>query len=128
MKPRDSAKGNGTALFEISNRGGKALLGTFQAGDNFLLEHGFTLVWVGWEFDVPPGKELLRLYAPVATNNGQPIFGMVRSEWEGDKRVTTISLGDRDQIGYAVADPNYAENRLLVRDTVNGERRTIARE
>ncbi len=127
LKPRDSAKGNGTALFEISNRGGKALLGTFQAGDNFLLEHGFTLVWVGWEFDVPPGKELLRLYAPVATNNGQPIFRMVRSEWEGDKRVTTISLGDRAQIGYPVADPNYAENKLLVRDTINGERRTIAR-
>ena len=98
-----------------------------RPGDNFLLEHGFTLVWVGWEFDVPPGKELLRLYAPVATNNGQPIIGLVRSEWEGDKRVTTISLGDRAQIGYPVADPNYAENKLLVRDTINGERRTIAR-
>jgi len=131
VKPRDSAKGNGTALFEISNRGGEALLNVFQLGDNFLLDHGFTLVWVGWEFDVPPGppadKDLLRLYAPVATNNGQPILGLVRSEWEGDKRVTTISLGDRTQIGYPVADPNYSENKLLVRDSVNGERRTIAR-
>ncbi len=127
LKPRDSAKGNGTALFEISNRGGKGLLGTFQLGDNFLLEQGFTLVWVGWEFDVPAGKDLLRVYAPIATNNSQPILGLVRSEWEGDKRVTTISLGDRNQIGYAVADPNYAENRLLVLDSVNGERRTMAR-
>jgi hypothetical protein len=127
LKPRDSAKGNGTALFEISNRGGKGLLGTFQLADTFLLDHGFTLVWVGWEFDVPPSKDLLHLYAPVATNNGQPILGLVRSEWEGDKRVTTISLGDRNQIGYAVADPNFAENRMLVRDTVDGERRTIAR-
>src|SRR5580698_7421133 len=75
VKPRDSAKGNGTALFEISNRGGKGLAGTFQFGDNFLVENGFTLVWVGWEFDVPPGKNLLRLYAPVAANNGQPILG-----------------------------------------------------
>ena len=127
LKPRDSAKGNGTALFEISNRGGKSLLGTFQLGDNFLLEHGFTLVWVGWEFDVPPGPDLLRLYAPVATNNGRTILGLVRSEWEGDQRVTTIPLGDRSQIGYAVADPNYSQNRLLVRDSVNGERRTIER-
>jgi hypothetical protein len=131
LKPRDSAKGNGTALFEISNRGGKGLLNAFQLGDNFLLEQGFTLVWVGWEFDVPAsdasGRALLRLYAPVATNNGQPILGLVRSEWEGEKRVTTISLGDRSQIGYSVADPNYPENKLLVRDTVNGERRTIAR-
>ena len=63
----------------------------------------------------------------MATNNGQPIVGLVRSEWIGDKRVTTIPLGDRSQIGYAVADPNHPENRMLVRDTVNGERRTIAR-
>jgi hypothetical protein len=124
LKP---AKGNGTALFEISNRGGKGLLSVFQLGDNFLLEHGYTLVWVGWEFDVPPGKDLLHLYAPVATNNGQTIVGLVRSEWEGDKRVTTIPLGDRSQIGYAVADPDYPENKMLVRDAVNSERRTIPR-
>ena len=128
LKPRDSAKGNGTALVEISNRGGRGLLGTFDLGDDFLLDRGFTLVWVGWEFDVPPTKDLLRLYAPVATNNGQPIFGLVRSEWEGDKRVTTIPLGDRAQIGYAVADQNNPQNRMLVRDTVDGERRTIARD
>jgi hypothetical protein len=127
LKPRDSAKGNGTALVEISNRGGNSLLGVFQLGDHFLLEHGYTLVWIGWEFDIPPGKDLMHLYAPVATNNGQTITGLVRSEWEGDKRVTTIPLGDRTQIGYAVADPNFEENRMLVRDTVDGERRTIAR-
>jgi hypothetical protein len=128
LKPRDSAKSNGTALVEISNRGGKGLSGTFDmAGDNFLLEHGFTLVWVGWEFDVPRTGDLLRLYAPIATENGKPITGLVRSEWEGDKRVTTIPLGDRNQIGYPAADPNSTENRLLVRDTVAGERRIIPR-
>lgn len=126
LKPRDSAKGNGTALVEISNRGGKGLPGTFD--QNFLLEHGFTLVWVGWEFDVPATGNLLRLYAPIATNGGKPIFGLVRSEWEGDRRVTSIPLGDRNQIGYPVADPHSAENQLLVRDTVPGERRTIPRE
>ena len=128
LKPRDSAQGNGTALFEISNRGGKGLQGTFDfEGDNFLLKRGFTLVWVGWEFDVPPKDNLLRLYAPVATNNGQPVLGLVRSEWEGDERVTTIPLGDRSQIGYAVADPADVANRMLVRDAVNGERRTVPR-
>src|SRR5438477_10495969 len=30
LKPRDSAKGNGTALVEISNRGGKGLLSMFD--------------------------------------------------------------------------------------------------
>lgn len=70
----------------------------------------------------------MHLYAPIATNNGQPITGLVRSEWEGDQRVTTISLGDRSQIAYPVADQNAPENRMFVRDSVAGERRLIARD
>jgi alpha/beta hydrolase family protein len=140
LKPRDGAKGNGTALVEISNRGGKGLLSMFdlapgsrdprnapEFGDNFLLEQGFTLVWVGWEFDVPPEKGMLRLEAPIATDHGKPIYGLVRSEWIGDERVTTIPLGDRTQIGYPVADPNDPANQILVRDSVIGERKTIPR-
>src|SRR3984893_13966105 len=141
LKPRDPAKSNGTALLEISNRGGKGLLNMFdlaqgstdprthaEFGDNFLLEQGYTLVWIGWEFDVPPSAKLLHLYAPIATNNGPPIQGLVRAEWEGDQLVNTIPLGDRVQMGYPVADANDSENRIFVRDTVNGERRLIARD
>jgi hypothetical protein len=141
LKPRDPAKSNGTMLLEISNRGGKGMLGMFdlaagssdprnppEFGDNFLLEQGFTLVWIGWEFDVPSGPKLMHLYAPVATNNGQTITGLVRSEWEGDERVATISLGDRNQVAYHVADENAPENRMFVRDTVAGDRRPIARD
>jgi len=141
LKPRDPAKGNGTALLEISNRGGKGLLNMFdlaqgstdprtpaEFGDNFLLEQGYTLVWIGWEFDVPPSDKLLHLYSPIATNNGQPIVGLVRAEWEGDQLVNTISLGDRVQIAYPVAEANDSENKIFVRDTVNGERRLIARD
>jgi hypothetical protein len=140
LKPRDPAKGNGTALVEISNRGGKGMLSLFdlasgstdphapaEFGDNFLLDQGYTLVWIGWEFDIPPSPKLLHLYAPIATEHGKTITGLVRSEWEGDQRVTTIPLGDRTQIGYSVADQNDVANRMYVRDTVNGERRTIAR-
>jgi len=141
IKPRDPSKGNGTALVEISNRGGKGLLNTFdlaapsldprtppEFGDNFLLKRGFTLVWVGWEFDVPPAAGLLSLHSPIATNNGQPIYGLVRSEWEGDERLTTIPLGDRNLPGYPVADANDPANKIFVRDTVMGERRLIARD
>jgi hypothetical protein len=127
LRPRDAAKRNGTLLVEIPNRGGKGMVGTFNLGDNFLLEQGFTLVWVGWEFDLPPTPGLLRVDAPIATNNGKPITGLVRSEWVGDQRTTTISLGDRDEIGYAVADPQDPANKIYVRDTVEGQRRLIAR-
>ena len=83
LQPLDSARGNGTLLFEISNRGGKGLLGRFnrapgsgdpttvaQMGDGFLMREGYTLVWVGWQFDVAaPG---LRVEAPAVDVPGGP--------------------------------------------------------
>ncbi|MGD0435607.1 MAG: alpha/beta hydrolase domain-containing protein [Bryobacteraceae bacterium] len=141
LRPRDPGRGNGTALVEISNRGGKAMLNTFnlasgstdprsqsEFGDNFVLQQGYTLVWIGWEFDIPPGVDLLHLYAPIAIKNGLPITGVVRSEWEGHERVETISLGDRNQVAYPVADERAPENKMYVRDSVAGERRAIPRD
>ncbi len=140
LKPRDSAKSNGTALVEISNRGGKGLLGMFDYavastdpkdprdfGDGFLLQQGFTLVWVGWEFDVPSSPKYLGLTAPIASDHGQPIHGMVMSEWIGDKRLPRISLGDRFLQAYEVADPEAPGTQLSVRDRVASERRVIPR-
>ena len=131
-------KGNGTALVEVSNRGGKALLNVFDfakrggdltspeaLGDNFLLDQGFTLVWLGWEFDVPEQKGMLRAYLPVATNQGKTISGMVSSEWTGEKTEEVISTGDKAQIGYEALDPASAKNKLFVRDAVAGERTLI---
>src|SRR5580700_2177280 len=97
MKPKDPAKSNGTALLEISNRGGRGMLSMFDLaqgqalGDPLLFEAGYTLVWVGWEFDVPNG---LKLYAPMI----QGLTGLVRSEIVVDKRATSASLGDRVMI------------------------------
>lgn len=134
LKPRDLTKSNGTALLEISNRGGKAMLGTFDLasgrelrtpqdfGDPLLFEAGYTLVWIGWEFDVPDRPGMLRLNAPVI----QGLTGLVRSEVVVDRRATSASLGDRAQIPYAVADPDSAT--LTVRDRANSPRTTIPRD
>ncbi len=140
LAPADPAKRNGTALVEISNRGGKALLQTFDfakgsraplsgddLGDRFLLDRGFTLVWIGWEFDVPDEPGLMRLRAPLALEHGKPVEGLVRSEWTGDDMVRTISLGDRSQIGYPVADEHDASNVMYVRDRVDGPRTKLPR-
>ena len=119
MRPKDAAKSNGTALLEISNRGGQGMVNMFDVGDSLLFESGYTLVWVGWEFDVPRG---LKLYAPAVKG----VTGVVRSEIVLDKRATTASLGDRVMIPYAVADK--ASATLTVRDKVNSARTTIARD
>jgi hypothetical protein len=140
LQPKDAARSNGTALVEVSNRGGKGLLPMFnfadrandprtaaQFGDGFLLNHGFTLVWIGWEFDLPDAPGLIRLNAPVATDQGKIITGLVRSEWTGEKKVSVISLGDRNQKAYAVANPNDPDNKLYVRDRVASPRTMLPR-
>jgi hypothetical protein len=124
---RPKTKGNGTALVEISNRGGKGMVNMFdlagrnEPGDSLLFDQGFTLVWIGWEFDIPNRDGLLKLYAPVIKG----ITGPVRSEITVDRRSTSESLGDRAQVPYPVADADSAT--MTVRDGVNGKRTTIAR-
>ena len=91
IKPKDLTRGNGSVLYEVSNRGNKSMLGFFDFasastdpqnaqdfGDGFLLEQGFTLLWVGWQFDVPNRDNALRAYLPVAREpDGRPIRGPV---------------------------------------------------
>ena len=126
LRPKDRSKGNGTALLEISNRGGRGLLGMFDLasandpyGDKLLFDQGYTLVWIGWEWDVPQNPDLIKLYAPVIRG----LTGTVRSEIVVDRKVTSASLGDRAQLPYAIADSDSAT--LTVRDRINSARTTI---
>jgi hypothetical protein len=92
LRPK-APRGNGAALVDILNRGNKVVLGGFNRGglpdpesdddlgDRFLMRFGYTLVWVGWEFDVPDRPMAMRIHVPVATDGGKPITGVVRAAW-----------------------------------------------
>jgi hypothetical protein len=140
IKPKDPSRGNGTVLYEVSNRGGKGMLGFFnfasggldpqtaeQFGDGFLLEQGFTLLWLGWQFDPPQREGLVRVYAPIAREaDGRAIQGLVRSDFVVVETSRQASLADRDHLAY-VARPDDPSAILTVRDSVEGARRTIPR-
>ena len=142
IKPKDAGRGNGTVLYEVSNRGGKGMLGFFnfasgsldpkteaELGDGFLLEQGFTLLWLGWQFDVPNREGSVRAYPPIArAADGGPIQGLVRSDFEPVEKTFEASLADRGHMAYAVADPKDPANVLTVRDSAEGPRRTIPRD
>ena len=77
LKPKDIKLGNGSVLFEVSNRGGKGIVrlvngvnpGTDPSqdlGDGFLMRQGYTVAWLGWQFDVADQNQNLKLYAPIA--------------------------------------------------------------
>ena len=141
LKPKDVGRGNGTVLYEVSNRGGKGMLGYFnnaagsrdpqtaeEMGDGFLLKNGFSLLWLGWQFDVPVRDGQMRLHTPVATDGGSPITGLVRSEVIVNQRAYDRSLADRNHIAYPVADPDDPANVMTVRDGVDQPRRVVPRD
>src|SRR5262249_25127006 len=125
LRPKAMRREQATALLEVSNRGGKAALPYFaraawsadpvtQAdfGAALPLRLGLTLIWVGWQFDVPTRDGALRLDTPVATDGGRPIEGLVRSDWTVDERVATLWLGDRGHRPYPVAHAHEPANPL----------------
>src|SRR5215510_7608406 len=104
LAPQDPARASGSVLFEISNRGNKGLLTTFNRGtasldpmtpenfgDGLLMRNGFTLVWVGWEFDVGPLPSL-SIKAPTATKNGAPIIETITATFNVDAPAAEASV------------------------------------
>ena len=140
LKPKQIRRGNRAVFFEVSNRGGKALLLYFnrasrssnfenaaELGDGFLMRHGYTVLWLGWQFDTPPIKGRLRLYPPVARHGNRPIRGLVRCDFVVKKTARDHILSDRNHIPYPTADPAASENVLTVRDDVEAARHEIPR-
>src|SRR5438477_10596298 len=133
LKPVDPARGNGRLFYEVGNRGGKSMLATFQKaagspdpktdaefGDGALMRQGFTLLWMGWQWDVPDRPGVMRMDMPIATDHGRPITGLVRGNFILSDRAATAPVADRNHASYAPVDLNGAENVMTVRDDPTG--------
>ncbi|MCU1335292.1 MAG: hypothetical protein JWO19_873 [Bryobacterales bacterium] len=128
LRPKDAAKSNGTAFLEIANRGSSPFWGALNIGagagrrtlqdlgDRFMLDQGFTLVWVGWQFDVAQGANSVKVYAPVLAD----VTGMVRTEILVNQKSTSQALP------YPAADAT--SGMLTVRDKADGPRTTIPKD
>ncbi len=142
LQPKDPAKRRGVAWVEVSNRGGKASLRYFnlapsgvndptlaeEFGDGLLLREGLTLIWVGWQWDVPDREGLLRLRTPLARPSGGSLPGLVRADWTVDQEATVLGLGHRGHRAYPPLDPEDPSAVLTVRDGRQDPREVIPRE
>lgn len=141
LRPKAMPRERAVALLEVSNRGGKAALPYFaraawsanpaaeaEFGDGLPLRLGLTLIWVGWQFDVPLRDGALRLDAPVASDGGRPIEGLVRCDWTVDERTVSLPLGHRNHRPYSVADAQHPDNVLTERDGRLAARRVVPRD
>ncbi|HLA40949.1 MAG TPA: hypothetical protein VJ417_13190, partial [Candidatus Glassbacteria bacterium] len=98
VKPVDVQRGNKTLLYHVVNRGNfdqrlldpapwsevAARPSGSQERLGRLMKQGFTIVFSGWQADIAPGADRLRLYAPQAVRDGRPIAGEVLAEIETD--------------------------------------------
>jgi len=113
-------------LLDVPNRGRKIALGMFNSaarsndpsaredfGNGFLMRHGYTVAWVGWQPDVPRRDGMMALDVPRIAG----VSERVRCEFRPNSRVAVLPLADRYHIPHPVArpdDPGDAE--LHVRD------------
>ena len=104
LKPVDPARGNRRLLYDVNNRGNKLALWTFNeargnnpatladAGNGFLMRHGWSVLWCGWSGDFMPGDDRLLAGLPVARENGRAITGKIHVEICRDEPVASSPL------------------------------------
>lgn len=140
LRPADSARSNGTLLYDVNNRGSIAILSPINeapsnnnptnlvdAGNGFLFRQGFTLLWSAWAADVVPGDARMVLKAPVATEGDKPITGRVAYELIVNETREQAQFTGRLGTPYPFAHEGAPEATLTERDRPEGERRPIAR-
>ena len=120
LRPKDAAKANGVALFDVVNRGRRTILNFINegqgsafadekaVGNSFLMKQGYTIVWLGWQQDVLPAPDLMRLYGPVAAG----VTGLVYGDSVLATHQNDLGLGDRGSVAYPVAQLHAAANKL----------------
>ena len=142
LRPKVAARGNGTLLYEVNNRGNIAILRQLHeasfsndpatvadAGNGFLFRRGVTLAWSAWATDVAtrPGDSRLVLRAPIATKDGAPITGKVAYELIVDAPRATARFTGLLGTAYPVANDGDPDVVLTERQRREDERRPIPR-
>ena len=131
LKPLDLERGNGRIFYDVNNRGNLRCLQFFNdavhdnapsalehAGNGFLMRRGYTVVWSGWQGDISPGAGRLTMRLPVASLDGEPITGAVRTEFMVEESgVTAIPLsGNHYTDSYEAASTDTSACTFTVRE------------
>jgi hypothetical protein len=140
LRPVDMQRGNGKIFYDPPNRGSKRILmflndtpecnnpSTLEhAGNGFLMRHGYTIVWSGWQGDLLPAGDFLTMGVPVATNKGKEIIGKVRTEIVVTKEgIFSHPLsGDDKVVSYEASTTDKAQCSLTVRERSYGPRTPV---
>ena len=103
LKPAALQHGNHRLLLDIVNRGNPTVLtnfnsavGRMEPGNGFLMRQGYTVVWCGWQDDVPATAGLIRIQVPEAIDaGGKPLAGKIAVTFQPDTHMHVQLLSDR---------------------------------
>jgi hypothetical protein len=136
LRPAEAGRGNGSLLLDVPNRGRKVALGMFNSavrapdptaaedfGNGFLMRHGYTVAWVGWQLDVPKQDGLMAMDVPRARG----VSGLVRCEFRPNAPADVLPLADRYHIPYPAAELDDPAARLSVREHAGAPATAIPR-
>ena len=131
LQPVNTDRGNRRILFDVVNRGRKTALTMnsvpiptdptlpLEAGNGYLMRRGYTVVWGGWQADVPPNPGLIGLHGPEAIGPQGPLTGKTMCQFQCNEPTQVFLLADRQHLPNPAADPEEAEATLTVRDLPN---------
>jgi hypothetical protein len=141
LRPLNKDDSNSVLIADILNRGSRRAIryfnfasnydsseGPSNLGDGFLMRNGYSVLSVGWQFDVPNDVSLLRSYLPVIDLSEEQVTeGMVRSDFSVSQAQLAHTLGDRSHFAYPVAKEHIESAHLTQRDPYTNDREEIDR-
>ena len=141
LQPADPDRGGHRLLFDVVNRGRKTVLGTFNSaergmqptapiepGNGYLMRHGYTVVWCGWQADVPPTPGLMGMRAPEAVGPKGRLAGGILCQFQVEQPTEVLMLSHRDHLPHPPVDIDDPFAVLTVRDHPNGPAQHVARD
>lgn len=139
LRPVDELHSNGICLLDVPNRGRRVATtlfnradidlsgsGRIPVGDGWLFRHGYTVAWVGWQWDVPRGPSRMGQEPP-------SVAGRVDDGVEIQLRIQLATATHRvpltdqhvgpvgEHVPIPTADVSDPNARMLVRDRLHGE-------
>src|ERR1700730_4409998 len=122
LRPTVAANGNRHLFYEALNRGGKLGLALFNdnpvvindlvkaadAGNGFLMNRGYTVVWSGWQGDIIPGGGRMIFSPPIAPG----VTGLAREDFIFD-HTDNPAIGT---LSYPAADLDPVNAKISVRE------------
>ena len=141
LQPADPDKGNRSVFFDVVNRGGRTAFKTFNSGDpqpeparpldpgnGFLLRHGYTVVWCGWQPDLPSTAGLIGMKGPQAIGPDGPLEGRILCWYQELQLTQVLKLSHMDHQPHPPVHPDDPSAILYVSDHPNGPIEPVSRD